>query len=83
MTAVLDYPQLKAALSKELPGIEIQADGSFLLVSPEDMHKVCERLTSLPAIQMDYLTNLTAADYPEYIEIIFHLNSITHNTSAT
>lgn len=82
MTAVLDYQQLKADLSKELPGIEIQAESSFLLALPEDIHHVCQYLVSRP-LQMDYLTNLTAADYPEYIEIIFHLNSIVNNTAMT
>ncbi|MEQ4489734.1 MAG: NADH-quinone oxidoreductase subunit C [Dehalococcoides mccartyi] len=82
MTAVLDYQQLKADLSKELPGIEIQAESSFLLALPEDIHRVCQYLVSRP-LQMDYLTNLTAADYPEYIEIIFHLNSIVNNTAMT
>ncbi|MEQ4488573.1 MAG: NADH-quinone oxidoreductase subunit C [Dehalococcoides mccartyi] len=82
MTAVLDYQQLKADLSKELPGIEIQAESSFLLALPEDIHRVCQYLVSRP-VQMDYLTNLTAADYPEYIEIVFHLNSIVDNTAMT
>jgi len=82
MTAVLDYQQLKTDLSKELPGIEIQAESSFLLALPEDIHRVCQYLVSRP-LQMDYLTNLTAADYPEYIEIIFHLNSIVNNTAMT
>ncbi|AII57970.1 NADH-quinone oxidoreductase subunit C [Dehalococcoides mccartyi] len=83
MTAALDYQQLKTDLSEKLSGIEIQAEASFLLVPSENIHKVCECLTSLPSIHMDYLTNLTAADYPEYIEVIFHLNSIEHNTSVT
>ncbi|MET0011507.1 MULTISPECIES: NADH-quinone oxidoreductase subunit C [Dehalococcoides] len=82
MTAVLDYQQLKADLSKELPGIEIQAESSFLLALPEDIHRVCQYLVSRP-VQMDYLTNLTTVDYPEYIEIVFHLNSIVNNTAMT
>ena len=70
--------ELKTALTQHVPGASLGADGSIVLVQPNDLLRVCDVLKAAP-YYLDYVANLTAVDYPpEKIDIVYHLYSMTH-----
>lgn len=54
-----------------------------LLVVPTRLLDVLGLLKSHEAYQFDMLRNLTAVDYPEYLEIVYHLYSLPLRHSIT
>ncbi|MEI8233116.1 MAG: NADH-quinone oxidoreductase subunit C [Verrucomicrobiota bacterium] len=47
-----------------------------LLVHREDARQVAEFLKNDPELLLDYASNVSGADYPEYLEAVYHLFSI-------
>ncbi|MDD4599583.1 NAD(P)H-quinone oxidoreductase subunit J, chloroplastic [bioreactor metagenome] len=55
----------------------------FLLVEPEYLLKILGILKNYEAYQFDMLRNLTAVDYLEYMEMVYHLYSLPLRHSIT
>ena len=71
--------ELKTTLEQQLPGATLTIEGGALVVSPADLFKVCRCLKETERFRLDYLSNLTAVDYPpERIEVIYYLYSMAH-----
>jgi NADH/F420H2 dehydrogenase subunit C len=76
--------RLKTAIQQALPGVSVTVDGSSLLVQPSDLVRVCRVLKESPEATLDYVSNLTAVDYPPdpadggagRIDVIYHLYSM-------
>jgi NADH/F420H2 dehydrogenase subunit C len=76
--------QLKAAIERGSPGVSITVEGASLRVQPHELVRVCQWLKSAPDFQMDYVSNLTAVDYPPdpaaggagRMDIVYHLYSM-------
>jgi NADH-quinone oxidoreductase subunit C len=83
MTAALSALDLAARLEKEFPGAILESDDDSLLVNNEKLSDIASFLKNTPGLDFDYLTNLTAVDYNEHFELIYHLVSISHNHSLT
>ena len=47
-----------------------------LLVHREDAVQVAEFLKNDPELLLDYASNVSGADYPEYLEAVYHLYSV-------
>ena len=68
---------LKAALERALSDLTLTVEGSHLIVQPQDLIRVCQWLKQQPAYQMDYLSGVTAVDYPpDRMDVIYHLYSM-------
>lgn len=48
-----------------------------ILVQREDAQKVAEFLKKDPELLLDYVSNVSGVDYPEHLEAVYHLFSIT------
>ncbi|MDE2900193.1 MAG: NADH-quinone oxidoreductase subunit C [Chloroflexota bacterium] len=59
----------------------VSADGNELRVAPESLVDVCRRLKEEPEFAMDFLSSITAVDYMDSFEVVYHLTSLTHNHS--
>ena len=71
--------ELKSTLEQLLPGISVTIEGASLIVAPKDLTSVCRSLKDTERFHLDYLSNLTAVDYPpERIEVVYHLYSMAH-----
>ena len=72
--------ELKTMLEQLLPGVSLTVEGDCLLVIPKDLALVCRSLRENERFGLDYLSNLTAVDYPaeNRIDLIFHLFSMEH-----
>ena len=68
---------LKAAIELGVPGAAVTVDGGCLFVQPQALVAVCRFLKSHPDYRMDYVSNLTAIDYPpDRLDAVYHLFSM-------
>lgn len=56
--------------------------GDVVFIDPEAIRGVCLHLRDDPQLAFDYLLSVTAVDYLDYFEVVYHLLSLTHNRSA-
>jgi NADH-quinone oxidoreductase subunit C len=72
--------ELKDFLTGNFPDCEIAAGAQYieLTVQPGLLHEVCMRLKEMEETSFDYLICQTGVDYPEYMTVIYHLESIKH-----
>jgi len=56
--------ELKTALERGVPGVSLGVEGSSLVVEAKDLVRVCKFLKDSPEFQLDYVSNLTAVDFP-------------------
>lgn len=76
--------ELKAVLERGIPGASISVEPPNLVVAPEHLVRVCQFLKDSREFLMDYVSNLTAVDYPPdpaaggagRLEMVYHLYSM-------
>ena len=70
--------ELKSALEQLLPGVSLTVEGDAIVVTPKDLIAVCRSLKETERFGLDYLSNLTAVDYPkeQRIDLVYHLYSM-------
>ena len=69
-------------LKNKFPNIEIH-EGQDILVSLEDLVPFMTEIKGNPDYAMDFLTSLTASDYPDGFEMVYHLVSLNHCYTMT
>lgn len=72
--------ELQACLTGEFPkaGITLGKQYVEMVVQAEDLHETSAKLKALPVLSFDYLFCLTGVDYPEKMQIVYHLESVQH-----
>lgn len=72
--------ELQACLTGEFPTAEVSLGKQYveMVVKAEELHDTAARLKKLPVLSFDYLFCLTGVDYPEKMQIVYHLESVTH-----
>ena len=78
MTTALNSEQVAEKINKAFPGT-VTADKAAIIVTSKSLYQVAEFLKSTPELDFDYLANLTAVDYSDYFEVVYHLVSLKHN----
>jgi len=79
MTISLDCERVAKRLSQEFPGSVLAVEKPAIVLEIERLREVAEFLKTSPEFELDYLANLTAVDYLDYFEVVYHLVSLTHN----
>ncbi|MFZ5648543.1 MAG: NADH-quinone oxidoreductase subunit C [Bacillota bacterium] len=74
--------QLMEALKNKFPGIEIQ-ENQDVIVPADELIPFMKEIKENPDYAMDFLTNLTGADYKDRFEMVYNLVSINHNYTLT
>lgn len=59
-----------------------QWDGPDLWIRPESVLDVCRFLKETPGLEFNLLNSISAVDYVEYLEVVYHLTSTLHLHSA-
>ena len=59
----------------------VEAGENSILLNSESVLDICRFLNQTAGLDFDYLTNLTAVDYLDYFEVVYHLVSLKHNHS--
>ncbi|MCE1199556.1 MAG: NADH-quinone oxidoreductase subunit C [Marinilabiliales bacterium] len=72
--------ELQAYLTGEFPDAAVSVGKQYveMVVKAEDLHAASQKLKSSPELSFDYLICLTGVDYPEKMQIVYHLESTLH-----
>ena len=70
---------LKTELEQLLPGVSVTLEGTALAIAAKDLLAVSRCLKDTDRFAMDYLSNVTAVDYPteQRIQMVYHLYSMS------
>ena len=72
--------EIKSKIESAIPGIALKAVRDSLLVeNPADLPKVADFLKNSDC-RLDYLSSVTAADYLQYLETVYHFYSMEKKT---
>ena len=82
MTRSLSGEELGRHIKGAFPEAVQAWEDRVLWVKPEAVLEVCQYLKERPGLEFDYLNAISAVDYIEYFEMIYHLTSMVHDHSA-
>ena len=82
MTKVLGGRELAAHLGDLSPGAVEEWGDSAIRVRPEKIVEIMRSLKESPELNLVYLNSISAVDFIEYFELIYHLTSFENNHSA-
>ena len=82
MISRLTGNELADRLEKALPNVVEGCDTTAIWVKPNHMVQVAHFLFSDPTLDFNYLNSITAVDFIECFEIIYHLTSLNKQHSA-
>ena len=83
MTAELNVQHLSQLVKDRFPDAVTDDSGDALLVKSESVADVARLCFEDPALDFDFLVGITAVDYIDYFELVYHLLSLGHNHSVT
>ena len=83
MTRQLTGEELAGHVRDAVPEAVEVWDDRLVLIRPGDVADVCRYLKGTPGLEFNYLSSISAVDYVEYFEVVYHLTSMVHNHSAT
>src|SRR4030042_2655532 len=81
MTIALSPQELANRIGEQLPGTVVEAQETALFLKSEALLDVARFLKTTPSLDFNLLVSISAVDYLEYFELVYHLTSITHNHS--
>ena len=81
MTVALAGTEITAKLEQQLAASIIESNESSLLVKSESLLDLISFLKTTPEFAFDFINSITAVDYFNYFEVVYHLTSMEHNHS--
>jgi NADH-quinone oxidoreductase subunit C len=81
MTVALRAEVVAQKVVQTFPAAAVTTDKDAIVVPPESLFQVAQYLKNTPGLDFEYLTCLTAVDYTDYFEVVYHLTSLNHNHS--
>lgn len=77
----MDKTALKNLISSWAEGIEFDEEQEYLQVTlpGETLHEVAVQLKNNPETAFDYLFCQSGIDWPDHLEVVYHLESTQHN----
>lgn len=81
MTVALNGEEVAKKITEVVPGSVAAADKMAVVVGSKSLYQVAEFLKNTSGLDFDYLNDLTAVDYLDYFEVVYHLTSLKHNHS--
>ena len=82
MTRGLIGSDLAGRVNEALPGTAIEWNEIDIWIEPDSLLSVTRFLKDDPALDFSFLTAISAVDFIEYFEIVYHLLSMRRNHSA-
>jgi len=81
MTKPLSGRELAQQIAEHVPDAIVEADEAAVIVQSQSLFQVMRFLKETAELDFDYLVSITAVDYWDYLEVVYHLVSIGHNHS--
>ncbi len=82
MTKVLTGYEMAEAIESGVNGSVIKSDNSDVWVEPHTILEVCKILKNPTGLDFSYLLSISAVDYIENFELVYHLISMRNNYSG-
>ena len=82
MTKVLSGEEVARRIDDAFPGTTVRRTDTDVWIRQESLLEVARFLKEDPTLDFAFLTAVTAVDYVEYFELVYHLLSMRHNHSA-
>ncbi len=82
MTRELAGEELAARINEAVPGGALRWSGGGVWVESDKLPAVAAFLKNTPGLDFACLRSVSAVDYVEYFEIVYHLLSMRRNQSA-
>ena len=82
MTRALAGADLAGRINEEHPDTAIEWNDTCVWIEPESLKDVARFLKESPDLEFASLTAVSAVDYIEYFELVYHLLSMRRNRSA-
>lgn len=82
MTRTLAGEDIVRRIDAATPGAVIRAQGDYVHISPESIREVSRFLRDADGLEFSFLSSITAVDYVEYFELVYHLTSLKYNQSV-
>jgi NADH-quinone oxidoreductase subunit C len=79
MTVVLTGQAAAEKITKKFPGAVVESYDHALTITAASVFKVAEYLKNDSEMAFNYLTDLTAVDFQDYFEMVYHLTSLENN----
>lgn len=79
MTVALSGKEVAAKLEQQFLSSIVESDENSLLVKSESIFDIISFLKTTPEFDINYLSCITAVDYFDYFEVVYHLTSMEHN----
>lgn len=79
MTLVLDGHELAGAIQRAIPDAVLSAERSGVWVRPGEIGNVCKHLREDPNQGFDLLNGITAVDWVNCFELVYHITSMARN----
>ncbi|MFC1952665.1 NADH-quinone oxidoreductase subunit C [Chloroflexota bacterium] len=83
MTVALSGEEIATKLEEQFPAGIIESNKNSLSVKSEVLFKIVSFLKTAKDYSFDYLNSITATDYFDYYEVVYHLTSIEYNHILT
>ena len=81
MTAALSGKEVSLKLEQRFPASITESGRDYISIKPEALPKIISFLKMTPEFDFDFLNSITAVDYCDYFEVVYHLTSMKHNQS--
>ncbi|MBF8268254.1 MAG: NADH-ubiquinone oxidoreductase chain [Dehalococcoidia bacterium] len=81
MTTALTGEEVARRLDEAVPEAVEEWKAGDVWVKPQGVLEVCRFLKDDPQLRFDYLVSVSAVDYIEHFEVVYHLVSIWNNHS--
>jgi NADH-quinone oxidoreductase subunit C len=81
MTALLSGKKVAEKIEQQFPSSIIESTENSLIVKKESLFKLISFLKTTPEFNLIFLNCITAIDYFDYFEVVYHLTSMEHNHS--
>ena len=79
MTTRLQSSEVAQAIDQAVPGSVAEVAESAVVVVGDRLLEIARFLKESPELAFDFLSSISAVDYLDYLEVIYHLTSISHN----
>jgi NADH/F420H2 dehydrogenase subunit C len=77
-----DPQSVAARVKTSLPNAGVSADAQGLRVDANNIVDVMRFLRDSPELNFDYLANVTSVDWPDRLEVLYHVTSVTRGGSV-
>jgi len=81
MTAALSGKDVADKIEEQFPESIIESNEAGILVKSGSLCDVISFLKTSPDYNFNYLNDITAVDYLDYFDVVYHLTSMVHNHS--